>query len=705
MKKTININFQGQLITIEETAYEILSAYIQSLKDYFRREADGSEIVNDIENRIAELFGNRLKHGIPCITDDDVTSVIDTIGRPQEFDLEFDEREEQEEKAAIPHPQTYSTQSQMPPPVSEEPRKSLYRKSNDRILGGVCSGLAHYLKIDPVFVRLGFVLLSSLFFWVYIIMWIVLPARQLPNNISKRLYRNPSDRFIAGVSGGIAAYFKIDTWIPRVIFLLPIILNVFGLARIPFNAFNNFIFSSSFPFNLSSSVNFSFVVIYIILWIIMPQATTVKQKLEMMGEEGYLQSIREKVSGNVAQARSSRAEMESANVDVSSAKTTTTTNSVTNQAASDNPADKQDFTAGNDDTTVEAVTPPLPPPLSPPAPPYIDGSRATYISPQPERSGCLTFIVGFLKVVFFGIVGVVAASLMVSLFGLLFAGAKFVPLQSLFINPGFEHTLLWMSVILTLAIPTIGIILWIVRRVMKAKSRPIIGYIVASLWFIGIVAGLTLGYKITRKFSTESLQETNILLTSPSTNKLYVEMERYPLDYFSVTPGTSRFTFDSPGINRIVVDNLPFYNVEEDSLLFNRIELRMKTSKDTLFHVKTIFASFDKNYKASKANLREFDFRIEQNDSLLMIPQFFKVPKEQGFRNQFVVVEVYVPSGSKLEVSDELTDYQRPISSLAMRRKYGNDYGYRNSLEWNSDEEYLLEGEKLTETKFLNDSI
>lgn len=210
MKKTININFQGQLITIEETAYEILSAYIQSLKDYFRREADGSEIVNDIENRIAELFGNRLKHGIPCITDDDVTSVIDTIGRPQEFDLEFDEREEQEEKAAIPHPQTYSTQSQMPPPVSEEPRKSLYRKSNDRILGGVCSGLAHYLKIDPVFVRLGFVLLSSLFFWVYIIMWIVLPARQLPNNISKRLYRNPSDRFIAGVSGGIAAYFKIE---------------------------------------------------------------------------------------------------------------------------------------------------------------------------------------------------------------------------------------------------------------------------------------------------------------------------------------------------------------------------------------------------------------------------------------------------------------------------------------------------------------
>ena len=697
MKKTININFQGQLITIEETAYDILNGYIQSLKDYFRHEAEGNEIVNDIENRIAELFGNRLKHGIPCITDDDVTSIIDTIGRPEEFDLEFDEREEEKENATMPPPHTQSGQSQMPPPVSEHEKKSLFRKSNDRILGGVCSGLAHYLKIDPVFVRLGFVFLSSLFFWVYIIMWIVLPTKELPNNVSKRLYRNPNDRFIAGVSGGIAAYFKIDTWIPRLIFLLPVILNVFGMARIPFNAFNHFIFNSSFPFNLSSSVNLSFVAIYIILWIIMPKATSVKQKLEMMGEEEYLKSIRDTVSGNVAQARSSRSDMSS------SATIIPPNNSVVNQTTTNSSVNKESFVTDTDGTTEnsdkDALSTPPPPPI------YTDAPRTPYISPQPERSGCLNLLIGFFKVMFFGIVGIVAAGLMISLFGLLFAGAKFVPLQTLFINPGFENTLLWLSIIFTLAIPFVSVVVWIIRRLMKAKSRPVIGYTVAALWFVGIIAGLTLGFQITRKFSTESLQETNIVLTPPTTNKLYVEMERYPLDYFSVTPGTSRFILDSPGINRIIIDNLPFYNVEEDSLLFNSIELRMKTSKDTLFHVKTIYAGFDRNYKASKANLKEFDFKLQQNDSILLIPQFFKVPKEQGFRNQFVVLEIFVPSGSKVEVSDELTDYQRAISSQAMRRKYGNDYGYRNSLEWNSNEEYVLEGETLTETKFLNDSL
>ena len=697
MKKTININFQGQLITIEETAYDILNGYIQSLKDYFRHEAEGNEIVNDIENRIAELFGNRLKHGIPCITDDDVTSIIDTIGRPEEFDLEFDEREEEKENATMPPPHTQSGQSQMPPPVSEHEKKSLFRKSNDRILGGVCSGLAHYLKIDPVFVRLGFVFLSSLFFWVYIIMWIVLPTKELPNNVSKRLYRNPNDRFIAGVSGGIAAYFKIDTWIPRLIFLLPVILNVFGMARIPFNAFNHFIFNSSFPFNLSSSVNLSFVAIYIILWIIMPKATSVKQKLEMMGEEEYLKSIRDTVSGNVAQARSSRSDMSS------SATIIPPNNSVVNQTTTNSSVNKESFVTDTDGTTEnsdkDALSTPPPPSI------YTDAPRTPYISPQPERSGCLNLLIGFFKVMFFGIVGIVAAGLMISMFGLIFAGAKFVPLQTLFINPGFENTLLWLSIILTLAIPFVSVVVWIIRRLMKAKSRPVIGYTVAALWFVGIIAGLTLGFQITRKFSTESLQETNIVLTPPTTNKLYVEMERYPLDYFSVTPGTSRFILDSPGINRIIIDNLPFYNVEEDSLLFTSIELRMKTSKDTLFHVKTIYAGFDRNYKASKANLKEFDFKLQQNDSILLIPQFFKVPKEQGFRNQFVVLEIFVPSGSKVEVSDELTDYQRAISSQAMRRKYGNDYGYRNSLEWNSNEEYVLEGETLTETKFLNDSL
>src|SRR5690554_4544089 len=134
MKRTININFQGQLVTIEETAYHLLNQYIQSLKDYFKHETDGGEIVNDIENRIAELFGNRLKHGIPCITDEDVTSIIKTIGRPEEFDMEYEEDSKTTNQSQF----ATSPESQMPPPPNVEQKKSLYRNTNDNIIGGVC---------------------------------------------------------------------------------------------------------------------------------------------------------------------------------------------------------------------------------------------------------------------------------------------------------------------------------------------------------------------------------------------------------------------------------------------------------------------------------------------------------------------------------------------------------------------------------------
>src|ERR1700754_2072583 len=88
MKKVININFQGRVIPIEETAFDLLKQYIESLRSYFAREEGRDEIINDIESRIAELFSERLKKGAVCITDDDVNAVIASIGRPDDFEAE-----------------------------------------------------------------------------------------------------------------------------------------------------------------------------------------------------------------------------------------------------------------------------------------------------------------------------------------------------------------------------------------------------------------------------------------------------------------------------------------------------------------------------------------------------------------------------------------------------------------------------------------
>ena len=85
MKKVININFQGRVVPIEETSYDLLKQYTDSLRIYFANEEGRDEIINDIESRIGELFQERIKNGATCITDDDVNGIINNIGRPQDL--------------------------------------------------------------------------------------------------------------------------------------------------------------------------------------------------------------------------------------------------------------------------------------------------------------------------------------------------------------------------------------------------------------------------------------------------------------------------------------------------------------------------------------------------------------------------------------------------------------------------------------------
>src|SRR5215210_734098 len=76
MKKIININLSGRVIPIEDSAYENLQGYIESLRRYFANEEGRDEIINDIESRIAELMSDKLKKGVTCITDEDVQAVM-----------------------------------------------------------------------------------------------------------------------------------------------------------------------------------------------------------------------------------------------------------------------------------------------------------------------------------------------------------------------------------------------------------------------------------------------------------------------------------------------------------------------------------------------------------------------------------------------------------------------------------------------------
>lgn len=647
MKKVININFQGQVIAIEETAYEILKQYIGSLKAYFSREEGGDEIVNDIECRIAELFGNRLKHGINCITDEDVKSIIDSIGRPQDFDSDYEETVQAGQESSSSQPGTGSSGA----PKSDEAwlagseRQSLHRNANDRIIGGVCSGLAHYFKTDPVWIRLLFVLFFGFLFWIYIVLWIILKPKMLESNVSKRLYRNPNDRFIGGVCGGIAAYFRIDSWIPRLLFLVPLLLNMIGMISIfPLNRIFDKV---GFNWNINSSL----VVVYVVLWAIIPVAKTVKQKLEMMGEEDYIRSIREKVTDNVASSKNRTANEESLS-----------------QSKEKENVYHAEVPGGRGSTTGMEEMPPEPP---------LSEHRTAAVSP-PERSGCLNTLVIFLKIIFFSVIGIFLLVLVGLLVALLVTGTHLSPLKSLFIDPGYETSLLFTALGLLFLVPIIGVVTWIIRRAMKAKSRPAIGIVASALWIVGLVISGVLGARIADKFSVESSSERAVVVMPVNSTKMYVEMLPYGEDYAEFKSGYG------PGTN---IDELPYLTINEDSLLFDKINLLIGKSNDSLFHVRVISAIHGTDLRSAKADITQFSYEIVQKDSLLLLPEFLSVPVQQGFRNQSITVEISVPAGKTIEMSEALRDYKDNRPPAVVRKRIKNYSRNTNYLPVDISEE------------------
>src|SRR3954467_15615672 len=107
MKKIININLSGRVIPIEDSAYEGLQRYIESLRRYFANEEGRDEIINDIESRIAELMNDKIKKGAAAITDADIEEIIHSMGRIEDFEAADRESSKTQEQTSS----GYSTQS------------------------------------------------------------------------------------------------------------------------------------------------------------------------------------------------------------------------------------------------------------------------------------------------------------------------------------------------------------------------------------------------------------------------------------------------------------------------------------------------------------------------------------------------------------------------------------------------------------------
>ena len=138
MKKTLTVNLGGTVFNIDDDAYRLLDNYLHNLRQHFRKEAGADEIVDDIERRISELFCEKQTEDLKVITLADVEQVIARIGRPEEMEEDDENR----------------TQAPTGAQNASVSHKRLFRDPDDKILGGVFSGLAAYFGLDTPLLRL-----------------------------------------------------------------------------------------------------------------------------------------------------------------------------------------------------------------------------------------------------------------------------------------------------------------------------------------------------------------------------------------------------------------------------------------------------------------------------------------------------------------------------------------------------------------------
>lgn len=633
MKKIININLSGRVIPIEDAAYESLQAYIESLRRYFVHEEGRDEIINDIESRIAELMNDKVKKGAAAVTEADIEEIISSMGRIEDF-------EEVDAEGSATAATAGATGSSNPFSNFKAPRGRLYRDSNDKILGGVCSGIGNYLNLDPALIRILLVLLifgAGTGLLLYIILWIFVPARPLSRVSGKRLFRNPDDRVLGGVAGGLGTYFGKEPWVIRLIFAAPLLLNiVFGILNGLFFAFERDIF----PNFVIGSFTGTFIITYIILWIILPEAKSTYEKMEMRGENVDVNRIKQNV----------QSEMKAFGAEVKET------------------AEKWGNEAKNFATTRGRS--------------FAEEASAA-IQPIGRSAGNIIGLI--FKVMFMAIAGFIALILFIVVLTALSSGIM-QPFNDFMLNGTGQKTAFWGTLLFFIAVPLIAIITWIVRRIMKVRSQNrYLGWTFGGLWTLGWICLMVFIASMVQDWRMSEQVEQPVSLIRPALEKLTVRIDEPRIRYSG--------TFD--WINDNDRNDDGGWDLTRDTLRLSNVKIRAAKSPDSLYHVTLWKESRGRNRAEALRRAEAITYTVSSLDSALILGSGFSIYKDQKFRGQQAIVEIEIPVGKKIRFDETVQKLSVHNIRIAHNRKWRRDdwemdWDMDNFYDWEPGVDYVM---------------
>lgn len=590
MKKVININFQGRILPIEEMAYENLKNYIESLSAYFEKEEGKDEIINDIECRVAELCEDRLKKGAVCITEDDINLIIESIGRPADFEAQ----DGFEAQSSSGNSNYSSSQNEGQNNWDNIRPKRLYRDEQNKVLGGVCSGIANYFGLEPLLVRVLWIFLIGVNILGYLILWIAVPSSSVKEigGVKKRLFRDIENKVIGGVCAGLSKYFGIKVWIIRILFLIPFIRLVFNFREIHLFQFWD---APDFPNFLDITFSPGSVFIYIVLWLVLPEAKTSADKLEMVGEKVDLNSIKNTIQNDM-EGFSKRAQGWGSDL---KNKYQTDHASNTKNGASAHPSEKR-----------KGIV-------------YYIG-RIITIS---------------IKAFVYFILGIIGISLLAALFGIGVAATAVMPLRKFLLEDGAQIWSVYGALLFFVWVPIIGIVTAVVRKLAGYKKANVwVRSSFVALWVVGWILLFYFGSSLGHSFSKHNVpEEQTVALANPAVDYLEVtaspKMKYYEDRWFQISP------FDAFS--------------DEDTVFVRNLRIRIVQSKTDSFQVKVVKLSNGKTIQNANELASKINFDLTQQDSLVFLDRGIAINKKDKFRNQHIIMTIAVPLGKRIKITNK----------------------------------------------------
>lgn len=405
----------------------------------------------------------------------------------------------------------------------------------------------------------------------------------------KRFFRDGENRKIGGVAAGIAAYFSIDpTWI-RVLFVLLVFASGFGL------------------------------VLYAVLWLVVPEARTTAEKLEMKGEPVNVDNIERTITEEFEKIEKQLNEM-------------------AGEA-------KEGFQrAGR------------------------EFRRASYSAREPVYNAI--YVVARIFSIVFGVVFLAIGLLLILLFGSLFLGwdnavftglvdLPFIPtdqLLHLMIASPLSQSIAPLAMGGFIAIPLVMLVYTGLRMLIgSAFSIPGLSNVASGLWVASLIALVYIGVVFSLDFRETKFKRFSFNDATLSTDEVLL----LKLGQENESNKASIQFFDE---HFIISDTEP-------AMVYMWPKIHFEPSNTGLPYAEVVLAAKADNINKASERLEAIEYQLEGDSNTIVIGQLYSFPLASSYRAQEVNLTVYLPLGQQVEFDDKLKAFLKEYPGHRFRYK------------------------------------